>query len=237
MEPLLGTILLTAFPFAPPGWMICDGRLLSIREYTALYALLGPQFGGDGKTTFALPDLRGRIPVSPNATAAADRLITAPVNDQGVPTRAAVNGDLLGSNVRLSSTGATTVALTVASMPPHTHTASASSTGATVEAGLTVSVDGGQTTTPMNGGYLAATVPSAGSDSAIYRAALDAAGSVMLAKASGQATVTPVITNSITGTGVPLAAPTTITATAAPVPPFLAMQYLIAVLGDFPARN
>ena len=63
MDPLIGTIMLAAFPFAPKGWMFCNGQILNIQTYPALYALLGVQFGGDGRTTFALPDLRGRLPI------------------------------------------------------------------------------------------------------------------------------------------------------------------------------
>ena len=56
MEPLLGQIVLLPYNFAPRGLMFCDGQLLPISEYTALYSLIGTTFGGDGKTTFALPN-------------------------------------------------------------------------------------------------------------------------------------------------------------------------------------
>jgi microcystin-dependent protein len=63
LEPLLGEIILFAGNFAPRGWAFCDGSLLPISGYTNLYALLGTAYGGDGQSTFALPDLRGRVPV------------------------------------------------------------------------------------------------------------------------------------------------------------------------------
>jgi len=63
MDPFIGQIQDFGFNFAPKGWALCDGKLLSIAQNTALFSLLGTQFGGDGKTTFGLPDLRGRIPV------------------------------------------------------------------------------------------------------------------------------------------------------------------------------
>jgi microcystin-dependent protein len=63
MEELLGIIKLFAGGFQPKGYMICDGRLLSISQYTALYSVIGTTYGGDGQTNFALPDLRGRVPV------------------------------------------------------------------------------------------------------------------------------------------------------------------------------
>ena len=60
MEPFLGQIQAFGFNFAPRGWAFCDGQLLAISSNTALFSLLGTTFGGDGRTTFALPDLRGR---------------------------------------------------------------------------------------------------------------------------------------------------------------------------------
>ena len=62
-EPFLGQIILVAFNYAPPGWAVCSGQLLSIAQNTALFSLLGTTYGGDGQTTFALPDLRGRAPI------------------------------------------------------------------------------------------------------------------------------------------------------------------------------
>lgn len=59
-EPFLGQVIMTGFNFAPRGYATCDGALQSIAQNTALFALLGTTFGGDGQVTFALPDLRGR---------------------------------------------------------------------------------------------------------------------------------------------------------------------------------
>ena len=61
--PFIGEIQLVAFNFAPKGWALCNGQLLSISQNQALFALLGTIYGGDGVTTFALPDLRGRTPI------------------------------------------------------------------------------------------------------------------------------------------------------------------------------
>ena len=62
MEPFIGQIELFAFNFAPQGWAACEGQLLPINQETALFSLLGTTFGGNGQTTFALPDLRGKAP-------------------------------------------------------------------------------------------------------------------------------------------------------------------------------
>ncbi len=63
MDVLLGSIMTVGFNFAPRGFAICEGQLLSIASNTALFSLLGTIYGGDGRTTFALPDLRGRVPI------------------------------------------------------------------------------------------------------------------------------------------------------------------------------
>ncbi|MBD2843602.1 phage tail protein [Paenibacillus sp. IB182496] len=62
-EPYIGEIRLFGGNFAPVGWMFCEGQLLPISQYDALFVLIGTTYGGDGQTTFALPDYRGRIPL------------------------------------------------------------------------------------------------------------------------------------------------------------------------------
>ena len=62
-SPYVGEIRLFAGSFAPLGWYFCDGKLLQISDYQILYTLLGTTYGGDGQTTFGLPDLRGRVPL------------------------------------------------------------------------------------------------------------------------------------------------------------------------------
>jgi microcystin-dependent protein len=62
-QPYVGEIRIFAGNFAPAGWMFCEGQLLPISEYETLFNLIGTTYGGDGQSTFALPDLRGRIPL------------------------------------------------------------------------------------------------------------------------------------------------------------------------------
>ncbi len=64
-EPFLGEISWFAGNFAPRGWAFCDGQILQISQYSALFSLLGTTYGGDGRVTFALPDMRGRVPMHP----------------------------------------------------------------------------------------------------------------------------------------------------------------------------
>ena len=102
-EPILGEIRLFAGNFAPKGWALCNGQLLPIRQYTALFSLLGTYYGGDGKTTFALPDLQGRVPIG-----------------QG-------NGAGLTPRVVGEAGGESAVSLSATEMPVHTHLANCSS--------------------------------------------------------------------------------------------------------------
>lgn len=62
-EPFIGEVKLLGFNFAPMGYMTCQGQIISIAQNTALFSLLGTMYGGNGQTTFALPDLQGRVPI------------------------------------------------------------------------------------------------------------------------------------------------------------------------------
>ena len=73
-EPFLGEIRMVGFNFAPKGWAFCNGQLLPISQNTALFSLLGTTYGGNGQTTFALPDLRGRVADPPGAGARPEQL-------------------------------------------------------------------------------------------------------------------------------------------------------------------
>jgi microcystin-dependent protein len=100
--PYVGEIRMVGFTFAPAGWAFCNGQLMSISNNEALFTLIGTTYGGDGQTTFALPDLRGRIPVHWG---------TDPLS--GV------------SYIMGQSAGTETVTLTTAQLPQHSHTVSA----------------------------------------------------------------------------------------------------------------
>ncbi len=85
MEPFIGEIRLFAGNFAPNGWALCNGQLLSIAQNTALFSLLGTYYGGDGKTTFALPNFQGSAPVHQGQGAGlTERVIGASGGDPSV---------------------------------------------------------------------------------------------------------------------------------------------------------
>lgn len=102
-EPFVGEIRMFAGTFAPRGWAFCDGQLLAVSQNDALFSLLGTIYGGDGRTTFGLPDLRGRLPIH------------------------AGSGPGLSPRRLGAKAGAENVTLTVNQLPPHTHQAHGSS--------------------------------------------------------------------------------------------------------------
>ena len=105
-EPFIGQISIVGFNYAPRGWALCNGQLMAISQNTALFSLLGTAYGGNGQTTFALPDLRGRAPMA--------------------------FGDGAGLTPRSLGevSGQETVTLLGAHLPPHAHALNANSTRA-----------------------------------------------------------------------------------------------------------
>ncbi len=97
MDPFIGEIRMFGGNFAPRGWAFCNGQLLAIAQSSALFSLLGTTYGGDGQTTFALPDLRGRAPIHVG---------------QGPGLTPRTLGEMSGSE---------TVTLTASEMPAHNH--------------------------------------------------------------------------------------------------------------------
>lgn len=108
-EPFVGEIRIFAGNFAPRGWAFCDGQLLAVSQNDALFSLLGTIYGGDGRTTFGLPDLRGRIPIH------------------------AGHGPGLSERRLGAKAGAENVTLTVNQLPSHRHALVATSAVANQE--------------------------------------------------------------------------------------------------------
>ena len=105
--PYIGEVRLTGFAFAPSGWALCDGQLLAISQNTALFQVIGITYGGNGVSTFALPDLRGRTPLGPG---------------QGAGLSNRVPGEAGGSE---------THTLSASELPQHTHGLRASTANGT----------------------------------------------------------------------------------------------------------
>jgi len=108
-EPFLAEVRMVGFNFAPREWAFCDGQILPISQNQSLYSLLGTTYGGDGRTSFALPDLRGRVPIHTGRS----------------------NG---GDDHRLGQkSGEETVTLSTSQMPQHDHSFSASTVQGTTD--------------------------------------------------------------------------------------------------------
>jgi len=214
-QPYLGAIFIWAGNFAPQNYMFCNGQALSIQQYTALFSILGTTYGGNGTTTFNLPDLRGRMPLGTNTSNGA--YPTSPLGQVG---------------------GTAAVTLITNNLPAHNHPATFTGTGnpPTVTANLSVSTAAASSATPTlangNTAYLAnAAAGSAGNAlKGLYTTTAPTEGSIATIPAN------TTVTGGTTGGTV------TIGNTGANVPfdnhpPYQALNFIIAVEGLYPPRN
>lgn len=207
MDPFLGEIKMVGFDFAPKGWALCNGQLLSVSQNMALFALLGTAFGGDGVQTFGVPDLRGRVPIN---------------YGQGPGLANFVMGEKGG------------VAEVNAPLLAHTHTAVFTGTPGGGSASITVNVQGssaGGGTTSPNGNYLAGAakgLPTA--DLYVANPAANTLGN--LAGVSGSLSGLPAPTGTVTVT-----ATGTQGAVIPTEPPFQVVNFIIATQGVYPTRS
>jgi microcystin-dependent protein len=226
VEPFLGQILTVPYNFAPLNWAFCQGQLVPVNQNTALFSLLGTNYGGNGQTTFGLPNMSGRVVLSAQ-----------------------------GSTYALGEVGGNaSVTLSLNQMPSHNHGATFSSTTQPANVDLTVSGTlslpvtasgqmqassaAGTDNDPQSGWTLGALTGTAriyaatGTGTAVPLAAINSTGTAsgpFSAPASGQATV-PVsgnVTVSPNGGGLPV--PT--------MPPYIVLNNVIAMQGIFPSRS
>jgi microcystin-dependent protein len=214
-EPFLGEIRMVGFPFAPRGWAFCNGQIMSIAQNSALFSLLGVTYGGDGVTTFALPDLRGRVPTHQGQGPGTDNIVIG------------------------QKAGAPSTTLTTNQLPAHNHTATFAG-GASQVAAPTIDV--GTTSSsalvnPTNGStsYLTAvTAATSGGDSVDFQGlftgsapANGAKGSLGGVNGGGSVTPTGTVTVGMNGNGQPFSI----------AQPYLGVNFIIATDGIFPSRN
>lgn len=200
MDPFMGQLLLWPMSWAPSYWAQCDGRLMNISQNSALYALLGVSFGGNGTTNFNLPDFRGRVPI-------------------GLGTRpgTSINYNLANAG------GSETMALTLANLPAHTHTAAVTTTPISVT--IKASPAGGTDNVPGANGSttLAASMAGRAAGSTIYN---NQAPTVAMTGAVVTGGATTVL-NSVSGSG----------AAFDNRMPYLAVNFIISLSGIFPTRD
>jgi microcystin-dependent protein len=184
MDPFLGEIKMVGFNFAPVGYAFCDGTLLPIQQNSALFALLGTSFGGNGTTNFAVPDLRSRVPIGFG------------------------QGPNLSSHSLGQLGGGEQVTITMNQMPSHTHPATGSVTPGANNGGR------GVTLTNVATGNLPATAVSG--------------TNIYATPANTQMGQSPVTVNvQASGQGLPVGI----------LPPFQAVNFIIATTGIFPSRQ
>jgi microcystin-dependent protein len=125
-EPFVGEICIFGFNFAPRDWALCNGQIMQINQNQALFSLLGTMYGGNGTSTFGIPDLQGRMPI-------------------GMGNGAGLTQRQIGTKA-----GQENATLTVNQLPAHAHSVSVNGT-----ASVNAATDNGNTATPVNGAYLA----------------------------------------------------------------------------------
>ena len=232
MEAFIGSITLVGFNFAMRNYVLCTGQIMDISENQALYSLMGTTYGGDGRTSFGIPDLKGRVPIGTG---------TPP---GGYPS---VIGGMYGQVF---------TQLTINHMPSHTHPATFTGSGGgasdpvkvavDVNVGVTipVSTQDGQSDTPTANCFLAKPIPGpAGADQPekIYRSATDGIGGKPVSL--GGVATTSTATATVTGGGGGITDGTVVNgATGGSQPihlmqPSLGLNYEMCLQGVFPARN
>jgi len=220
MDPMLGMIILWPGNFIPAGWLLCDGSLLNIQQYVALYSIIGVLYGGNGTTNFAIPDLRGRVAISTG------------------------QGTGLSSYALAQKAGVENVSLSQAQIPAHLHAATGTLSGA---ATATLPALSGTGSLPASGNLGTSESPGP----ALFPAKAPDYASQGLSPdyiygASDNSTKMPVTVSIPGGTGLNLnlsggAVNITVGNTGGSGShenrqPFLALQYIIAVIGLYPER-
>ena len=200
---------MVGFNFAPVGWALCNGQTMSISQNNALFALLGTTYGGNGTTTFGLPDLQGRVPLHAGS-------------GMGLPTY------VLGEKG-----GVPSVTLNQQQMPQHTHVATFTPTGGGGTPSVNVTIQGGSglgTTNTPTGNYLAGAANVSGHPGLYVsgNSAPPGAGNIagVTASLSGVSGGGGTVTNALAGGSLPVSIE----------PPYLAVYFMIALQGIFPSR-
>jgi microcystin-dependent protein len=208
MEAFIGTVMAVGFNYAPRGWAFCNGQILPISQNTALFALLGTTYGGNGQTTFGLPDLRGRV--------------IAGSQGAGPGISPIAPGEMSGANnVTVTANGQASFTLSVANLPAHTHAATTALQANTGTTGVSTSATAGAVLSSSPTGPTAAAIYLPSTTPPTNPFALGGLTATIGNTGNGQAVVAPVATQS----------------TASVMQPYTGVNYIIALEGIFPSRN
>jgi microcystin-dependent protein len=223
MEAYVGTLIPVAFNFNPPGWMKCEGQLLAISQFSALFSLLGTMYGGDGRVTFALPDLRGRVPVGAGP---------------GPGLSPVAQGQVWGNeSATVNVIGNAAVTIDAAHLPKHTHPVALTGSQLTATSTLYAAAAGPGVTAPAEGAALGSTGTGPGS-AAIY---VGNGAVPNTALNSGSVTTKLADVNASTGENAggsgTINAPVNGTGTTSVTQPSLGITWLICVNGIYPSRD
>lgn len=217
MDPILGQIILWPVPWVPKGWALCDGSVLPINHHQALFSLIGTYYGGDGVSTFRLPDLRNKFPMGTQ--------IMNQVAMQGGSTSANLSG----------ARGVGSVTIGLDHLPPHSHGATFTA-GAAATVGIAVPVDAtGPSSdsspgpTKVLGNISAGALQARGystdnADSTLkpFHVEVPASGgSVAVGNAGG---------------GQPLPVQVSLAGDVGTVPPYMTLNFIMALEGVYPSR-
>lgn len=218
MEGYIGQIMLWPIGWAPNDWLACEGQELPIQQYTPLFSLIGIAYGGNGSTTFKLPDLRDRVPMGVSATNPMGKV-------QGATTSTA------------TPIVSASLSLTVDNLPPHTHAATFTASGTSSKASVAIPVvanPNSTTTTPGTGVSLTRMATESGDNVTAYSS--DPTGTTLrpfeVPIPAGGGTVT----NASTGNGKAVPIQLTVPVTVSTLQPSLALRYIICVNGLYPDR-
>lgn len=228
MDAFMGSVLAVGFNYPPRGWLFCNGQTVPIQQNSAMFALLGTMYGGDGQNTFGIPDLRGRAVFGSQA--------------QGPGLMNIPQGQKAGTNTTTVVTnGVATFTIGIPNLPQHNHSVTVPGSAFTASSTLYASTDatGGQTA--ATGATLCSTTGVGGApQAAIYETTTPTAGSM---KALNPASVTTSlvgnanVNSGTTGSGAAISTPVVASANVSLMPPYLGLNYIIAMEGIFPSRN
>lgn len=228
MEAFIGTIWPVGFDYPPRGWVFCNGQLMNISNNSALFALFGTRYGGDGRITFGIPDLRGRTIVGSQA--------------QGPGLQNVAQGQLGGTNtVTVITTTTGSFTLNSANLPSHTHSVTVPGSAFTAQSQLKATSNVGAppgSYAPSNDAMLGNSTGAGPGQASVYCPA----GGTLSTLHSSSVTTTlggaANITSGATGTGTAVSFPINAASTPTSImQPYLGLNYICATEGIFPSRN